>query len=490
MSDALATLRSALSPKAGMKRIPFALQSYQHPSPALSSKRLMNLFAEQEPADARVAAALVPTSGLTLDTVFGPLPPGPILAMNSDEPGRLYVASGSEFYRLSATEAGSTRDDLGSIGVPDTDVLVDYARFVTIAVGPTACVVCVPPRAYTCDHNGALNQITGDFPGSATVSYLDGYFIFTAYGDTAQFFISGLLDPSAFDALDFAFSDALPNVIRGSIAFRGDIWLMGDSGVEVWYDSGDQDFPFRRQSGGVIQVGVAAPKSVARGDDSLLWVGRDSIVYQTSGYHALRISDHALETIIQANSPYSAKNGMVHTQAGHTFYSFEIANRTFAYDFVTKVWGERSSTENGNGPWLPLAGGFIGERYLLGDSTGPNLYTLDPTSGLENGVAVIRQAVLPPLWGGTSRAFCNRLEVEMEVGSASSPGDVLLEWSDDGGITWTGSRTMNTGALGQTRKRVYTTRLGSFHQRVFRLTCHGRTTMYGVDCDITPGVGG
>jgi hypothetical protein len=46
---------------------------------------------------------------------------------------------------------------------------------------------------------------------------------------------------------------------------------------------------------------------------------------------------------------------------------------------------------------------------------------------------------------------------------------------------------MSAGVSGDYRHRVFTTRLGSFRQRVFRLTTHGLTRFYAVDADITPG---
>ena len=46
---------------------------------------------------------------------------------------------------------------------------------------------------------------------------------------------------------------------------------------------------------------------------------------------------------------------------------------------------------------------------------------------------------------------------------------------------------MNAGAPSQYRKRVYTTRLGSFRNRVFRLTAYGAMSVYAIDCDITVG---
>jgi hypothetical protein len=124
--------------------------------------------------------------------------------------------------------------------------------------------------------------------------------------------------------------------------------------------------------------------------------------------------------------------------------------------------------------------------HLYGDRSSGQLYTLG-MQATDAGVAVLRQATLPPLWAETRRAFCARVEVEMEVGGASTPGNLLLEWSDDGSRTWAAGRTMSSGASDDLRHRVYTTRLGSFRQRTFRLSSHGLTRLYAVDADIQPG---
>ena len=94
-----------------MQRIPFPLESYNHQSKPLSSKFLLNLMAEQEPADARVTAALVSTPGL-VDSgwAFGA---GPVTAMNYDMPGVLYAVSGTHFYRLTHP-VGYSHHDRGS----------------------------------------------------------------------------------------------------------------------------------------------------------------------------------------------------------------------------------------------------------------------------------------------------------------------------------------------------------------------------------------
>ena len=58
-----AATQAAPAPAGGMQRIPFPLESYQHPSLPLA-KALLNLMAEKAPDDARTAAFLVSTPGL------------------------------------------------------------------------------------------------------------------------------------------------------------------------------------------------------------------------------------------------------------------------------------------------------------------------------------------------------------------------------------------------------------------------------------------
>jgi hypothetical protein len=469
-----------------MRRIPIPLESYSHSSLPLSAKRLINLMAEQEPADARTAAALVSTAGLNLFMTVGS---GPIWALNDDQPGVTYVVSGTHFYRVTfpnAPDPTPAIEDMGDVGVPARPY--DY---VTIAVGSTQAVVCVPPNAWTCNWNGPLNQITGDFPGAASVAQLDGYFAFTGYEDDTRWFISYLLDPTKYDALDFAYSDGVPNVIRRVIAHRGEFWLIGERAFEVWYDAGSSGletapgtsfFPFRRRAGGVFAPGIFTARSVAVLDGSVWWVGTDSIVYRSVGYRPQRVSTHAIEQIIEETDYAYA-----FVYNGHSLYCITQDTRTLVYDVATSLWHERSSSADGSAAWRPRTAASFGSSYLLGDATTGALFLPNLGSASDGGVPLIRQATLPPLWATTRRAFCARLEVEMGQGSATSVAPMTLEWSDDGGINWNASRSLPTAPAGQTRFRTATTRLGSFRQRVFRLTMMGSPTLYGVDVDITAG---
>ena len=95
------------------------------------------------------------------------------------------------------------------------------------------------------------------------------------------------------------------------------------------------------------------------------------------------------------------------------------------------------------------------------------------------------------LWAGTNRAFCARVESQRWSLAARDPQVRLV--SDAGRVRrwrqdlFNTGRTMSAGVPGDYRHRVYTTRLGSFRQRVFRVTCHGLTRLYAADADIVEG---
>ena len=196
----------------GTQRIPLTMESYQHPSIPLSSKLLLNMFIEQAPGDARVAQALLPWPGYAEFLSVGT---GPIYALDDSQPGVVYLVSGTHFWMV---ERGAddtwAATDLGDVGTPSGGFGPDYL-FYTIAVGPTAAVVCSPPNAYVSAGGTPVAQITTTWPdyGASCVTYLDGYFVFTGQGDPHFFFITTLGDPTLVDALDFAALDAFPNAI-------------------------------------------------------------------------------------------------------------------------------------------------------------------------------------------------------------------------------------------------------------------------------------
>src|SRR5262245_3660959 len=410
MSDALSALRGALgaSPK-GMRRIGVPLESYQHPSRPLSQKFLLNMYPEQQPADARNAVALLPTPGAALIQNIGL---GPVYAMNDDLPGYLYLVCGTgtnqaHFFRVTFNANGTiTVTDLADpIGVP-TGGIPDNS-FYSIACGPTQAVVCVPPYAYVTNHPSQIgaSRIVNNWPsyGASSVTYLDGYFVFTGQTEPEKFFITAINDASDIDALDFASLDAFPNAARKVVTLGRDLWFAGDNGFEIWYDAGNPDFPFRRRDNGIIQRPVASPKSVAIGDGHLFWLSSDGRVYRNNGYQAERVSNSALEHHVGLVNPDpfgSVRNAFVtQPRAGHIVYYINFLNdTTYCFDTgLAKTWFNVSDVTSGTGPSLAFCCTSNNATPMFGDQHGNlNRWSTDPTY---LGDALLRQVVLPPLYG-------------------------------------------------------------------------------------------
>lgn len=470
-----------------LQPIPLTAESYQLASIPAAQHRLLNLYPEILPDNARAKYYLKATPGLSQLGTFGA---GPIHALSTIS-GRIFSISGTRAFVSSSPIAGVvTPVDLGDVGNVSSGL-----NHHSIAVGLTEIVFVVPPRAYTCTVYGSnVNQITpgGTFPslGVSSCCYLDGYYIFTSLnGDF--FFTSDLLNARSFSGQSTVKLSSQVDFVEHCAVHNGELWLFGQNSVSAWYNTGDAFTPFSPRTGGVIQGGCGSFRSVRVLDGSLWWLGMDGVVYRTAGYQAKRVSTHAIEELMSGYSlvQMRAIRGFTFTHEGHDFYALTIPfiGRTFIYDCTTGMWHERSSSELGTGPWDISAAAPWLTRSVLGDSVNGRLWTLERGDIYEKTILVRRVAQLPALVTHGPRAFMSRLEIEMQTGMVSPSTAIGVSWSDDGGNNYTEPRQISTGSPGQVRKRVVATRLGSFRQRVLRLTGAGPLMIYGVDADVGTG---
>jgi hypothetical protein len=87
-----------------------------------------------------------------------------------------------------------------------------------------------------------------------------------------------------------------------------------------------------------------------------------------------------------------------------------------------------------------------------------------------------RERWFPHIGQEQLRQFFSKLQIDLYAGNGISTGqgsDPLLEidWSDDGGHTWSDIHFVQTGAIGAFRTRAILRRMGSSRDRVFRIAC-------------------
>ena len=444
-------------------KTPILGSSYVARSVNAADNRMVNLYPEVIPEGGKEAAYLQRAPGLRFLQTVGT---GPIRALwaHQTNGSDFYVVSGNEVYQLDS-----------STGTPTLLGAVTGTGPVSIADNGTQIFFACNPDSYIYNETlGTFAQITDpDFPGAVTVSYLDGYFVFNE-PDSQRIWVTSLLDGTQVDPLDFQSAEGSPDGVVGILSDHRELWVFGTDSTEVWYDDGGADFPLTRVQGAFNEVGCVAAHSIAKLDNGIFWLGTDArgqgIVYRANGYQAQRVSTHAVEWQVQQYADMSDAVAYTYQQDGHPFYvlNFPSANTTWVYDVSTGAWHERAGFQDG---------AFVrhrancqcnfGGEIIVGDHENGNIYALDMTTFAGNGEPqkwLRSWRALPPGQNDLKREAHHHLQLDCETGvglvTDTTPPQVMLRWSDDGGHTWSNEHWKSMGPIGNFRTRVVWRRLG------------------------------
>jgi hypothetical protein len=321
-------------------------------------------------------------------------------------------------------------------------------------------------------------------PIASFVEAVDGFFIINQV-DSGMFYVSdwGSLN---FDPLSYASAEGDPDNIVAILVKDRELWLFNERTTEVWANTGNADFPFERIQGGFIEKGCSAPYSVAKIDGIAFWLGRDEsgegVVYAAQGASPQRVSTHAIERDIRTYADISSASAYTYSENGHSFYVINFAEKTWVYDLKTQMWHERAYTNAGAlerhrsevhayFPELKL--------HLVGDYANNKIYALKDGVYTDDLETITRMRVTPHVSAGLKRVFYNSLTLDMETGVGldgsvqGSDPQVMLQFSNDGGHTWSNedwvSAGKKIGGIGDFKKRVIWNRLGSARDRVFKI---------------------
>ncbi len=464
--------------------------SYKLNSVNVDCQRCINMYPEMNESGRgkeQEVASLVSTPGLRLLNEIGD---GPIRGDYTASNGEFYVVSGDKLYYVDSdwneTELGTLNTETGPVSMADNGthlVLVDG----------------VNGYGFTFSSDTFAQITDPDFQAADQVTFQDGYFIFNKSG-TGQFFISDLTSLD-FDALDIATAEGNPDVLIGLISDHRDLWLFGTQSIEVFFNSGN-DFPFERIQGAFIEHGCAAAFSIAKMNNTVYWLGSDDkghgIVYMAHGYQPQRISTHAIEQEIQSYGDLRGTTAYCYQQNGHHFYvlNFTAARTTWVFDATTNLWHERVYTNDGlferhRGD----CHAFAYNTHVVGDYANGKLYELDPDTYSDNGTVITRCRVAPHVTTGLTRAFHQQFQLDIETGvgiDGSGQGvnpQAMLDFSDDGGHSWSNEKWTSLGAIGARYARAIWRRLGASRDRVYRIkiTDPVKVTMIGADLRIEQG---
>lgn len=444
--------------------IPFGVQSYQHEAAQLSSQQMINCFLEREPEGAKSRTAVIRTPGI--DTILT-LPKSPIRGAEVHG-GYPYFVAGTSLYKVT----GTTYTDLGTIpGASRVQMFSNGDQLGILAnddlyVYETSLAICSDASYGGQSGNGAID-----------VTYLDLYGIFVEK-DSANIFINNgaavpFPDLNDFDASDTAAAEARPGNITAIETDHRELFIFKEESAEIWTNTGNVNFPFQPVGSAFMEVGCIARDSLAKADNTIFWLANDMTVRRADGYTPMRISTHAIENEISKMTTRDDAIAFSHPHNGHLFYvlTFPTENKTFVYDITTGLWHQRET--NGN-EWR---GGFYlyaQDTHYVGDLLSGKVGELSQNE-YEDFDEVHRVSITSPSVSHEGKQlFFRRLHVDFEMGRGvlTGQGDepqAMLQWSDDGGRTWSSEYWRDIGKIGEYSARAVWHRLGSSRDRVFRL---------------------
>lgn len=446
-----------------MKYPGFIGPAYQSRSLDVAGDRCVNLFLEaKEVANDRGEAALYSTPGTA---VFCALPKSPVRGMiNCD--GRVFAVAGNKLYEI---YTNGTYTDRGLIPSSGPVFLRWNGYQLFIAHGNTA-------------HLLEANQlyVVPGFPtaGASGVAMVDNYFI-ASEKESRRFHISELNDGRTGWGTDVAVKEGAGDSIVTVFEDHRELWVFGRYTTEVWWNTGNADFPFERINGRFFEVGCAAARSIAKLDNSIVWLGaseRGKGVVRRAADSPQRISTHSIEAAIESYGDVTDAVAYSYIEQGHEFYvlTFPTANKTWAYDAATQTWHEREYWDATRGTTHAVRGRVFCTGFghnLVGDWENGNVYRMSMNLTTENGAALRRKRVAPVLFNEDKRITLADIQVDVQTAPmVNSDMAAILRVSRDGGYTWSNERYASIGQIGGYDKRVTWRRCGQQRRAVCEFT--------------------
>jgi hypothetical protein len=355
-------------------------------------------------------------------------------------------------------------------------------------------------------YNGTtLSQVTDtDLGVCLDIVWQDGYFIST---DGTSIVLTDLNDPTSVNPLAYGSAEADPDSILGLLTIRGELYVLGQRTIEVFYNTGvvtdAAPDPFARQRGAQIDKGIVGTHAKTLFLDTFAFCGagrnEQPKIYVAGQGVATPISTRGIERILGDLSSADLATIVLETrnsEGSNTLY-VHLPDQTLCYDHEASqaaeepIWYRLASGVYGNQAYRARNFTYAYGQWHCGDIESSNLGVLVDTDDLQfgeqsiwqfdcaliyglgsggsiNDMASYRFNAMLASWGGG--AICHNLELIGFYGRAL-PGKepiAFMSWTDDG-LTFSQERAAKTGFSGQRSLRVAWRRNGFFRNwRGFR----------------------
>lgn len=463
----------------------FVGPSYRSQSPFADAEQLVNMYVTRlQSAGAKVPFALYPTPGVA---PFLTVPEAPIRDLFEHD-GRAWTIAGA---RLREIFSDTTTTDRGAV-LHDANL----ATSTTNGAGGNQVLVTTGNHAYILDLTTGV--VTDVVTGALMGGMLDSFFVVLDPA-TSTMKVSESNNGLSWLAIMEEQRSTAPDPWRALKVANKRIYLFGQYTTDVYYNAGISPAPFAPYGGSLIPHGIAAPFSAAEFGGGVMFLAQnrngDRTIRLASGYsQADQVSTEAVNYQISRYARVDDAEALVYEEIGTSHYvlNFPSARKSWGYT-EEGGWHERGTWNaalNDFDVWHPRCHAFAFGKHLVGDRTSGRIDQMSIDVGLDSGgVPLRRLRRMPALHHEDQRLYVDHLTLYMDrgiglvAGQGSTP-EVMLRKSRDGGQTWGPELRRRAGKMGQYKKRVRWTRLGSGHDLAFEVSVSDPVPWRWLDCYI------
>lgn len=308
-------------------------------------------------------------------------------------------------------------------------------------------------------------------PHKPNLVFIDGYLLLVKAG-TADIYNSNLNDPLAWTAGDFISAEMDGDRLIRIAKLNNYLLAFGTSTIEYFWDAGiATGSPFQRNDT-PIKINSYLGGFSQYGND-IYYIGSSDggqpDIFHLKDFKIESVGSPTISRYLSSDtSGISTWAGNIISTAGHSFYIVNVGTtRTYVYDIDSKLWFRWGFKNNQYFDIIFSSSGVnnttVPTFFSIGDGTS-TIYKFVDTATNDAGV-VFKSILISEAndFGSMNRKTMSRASI---IGDRpATDANVLIQWSDDDYKTFNAGLTTN---MNQDLPSIW--RLGSFRQRIFKLT--------------------
>ncbi len=381
--------------------------------------------------------------------------------------GTLYRVMGTKLVSISANRAVTEIGDVGAGGR------------VSFTYGFEYLAVASGGNLWLYDGETLAQNTDPDLGTVIDVVWVDGYYMTT---DGEFLVVTELVNPFEVNPLKYGSSEADPDPVLALHTLRNEVYALNRHTIEVFSNTGGENFPFQRISGAQIEKGTVGTHANCRFMDRIAFIGGNineaPSVWLGANGNAEKVATREIDEILETYTEAELSQAFIEdrTYRGHMHLIIHLPRHTLVFDASATaatgqpVWVNLSSDIFCSGPWKAQSAVWCYDQWNVAHPDNEKFGALDASISTHWGDVVGWQFNTSIIYNEGQGVIFHELELVGITGNVAfgiNP-TVWTQYSLDG-ANWSAERPITVGRTGEFTKRMVWFQQGHMrHRRIQR----------------------